>query len=96
MIFCPLKTMAFMIIKGNNFCGYFPLYSKGNNSIFLRQSTYFPLRFEGISYNSVYVITFGWVCCCFAFYPPNGDDKMFKKCSTDQRFILKRNTTYKI
>ena len=22
--------------------------------------------------------------------------KMFKKCSTDQRFIQKRNTTYKI
>ena len=42
-----------------------------------------------------FFITFRWVCCCFAFYPPNGDDKMFKKCSTDQRFILKRNTTYK-
>ena len=30
-----------MIIKGNTFCRYFPLYSKGNNSIFLRRS-FFP------------------------------------------------------
>ena len=29
-------------------------------------------------------------------HPPKNDDKMFKKCSTDQRFIGKRNTTYKI
>ena len=46
--FCPLKMMAFMIIKGNiicwhflkafTFCRYFPLYSEGNNSILLRWS----------------------------------------------------------
>ena len=49
--FCPLKTMAFMVIKGNIICWYFlkalpsadttPLYSEGNNSIFLRRS-FFP------------------------------------------------------
>ena len=53
--FCHRKTMAFMIIKGNTFCNYFPLYSKGNNSIFLRQS-FFHLGFEGISYNSVCIM----------------------------------------
>ena len=40
-----------------------------------------------------FVITFGWVCCCIN---PKLMTKMAKKCSTDQRFIRKRNTTYKI
>ena len=49
--FCPLKMMAFMIIKGNIICWHFlkalpsadttPLYFEGNNSIFLRRS-FFP------------------------------------------------------
>ena len=49
--FCPLKMMAFMVIKGNIICWHFlkalpsadttPLYSEGNNSIFLRRS-FFP------------------------------------------------------
>ena len=49
--FCPLKMMAFMVIKGNIICWHFlkalpsadttPLYFEGNNSIFLRRS-FFP------------------------------------------------------
>jgi hypothetical protein len=37
----------------------------------------------------IFVITFGWVCCCFAVAPTQ---KWWQKCSTDQRFILKTNT----
>ena len=40
---------------------------------------------------NIFVITFRWVCCCCAVMT-----KMLKKCSTDQRFIRKRDTTYKI
>ena len=36
---------------------------------------------------------FAVVCCCTH---PNVMTKMAKKCSIDQRFIRKRNTTYKI
>ena len=66
--FCPLKMMAFMIIKGNiicwhflkafTFCRYFPLYSEGNNSIFLRQS-FFPYNLRAF-HTTVYVV----VCSC--------------------------------
>ena len=42
---------------------------------------------------TIFVIIFGWVCCCTH---PEVMTKMVKKCSTDQRFIRKRNTTYKI
>ena len=60
--FCPLKIMAFMIIKGNiicwhflkafTFCRYFPLYYEGNNSGFLRRS-FSPFNALGMpSFNS--------------------------------------------
>ena len=42
---------------------------------------------------TIFVITLGWVCCCTH---PKAMTKMAKKCSTDQRFIPKRNTTYQI
>jgi hypothetical protein len=63
--FCPLKMMAFMIVKGNiicwhflkafTFCRYFPLYSEGNNSIFLRQSC-FPYNLRAF-HTTVYHMT---------------------------------------
>ena len=37
-----------------------------------------------------------WVGLLLLLDPPKSDEKMFKKFSTDQRFIRKRNTTYKI
>ena len=42
---------------------------------------------------NICVITFGWVQ---QQTHPKVMTKMVKKCSTDQRFIQKRNTTYKI
>ena len=59
--FCPLKMMAFMIIKGNIICWHFlkALPSADSFHCILRAITVyfwdevFPLRFEGISYNSV-------------------------------------------
>ena len=46
---------------------------------------------------NIFVTTFGWVCCCFAVAPTQKWwQKCSEKCSTDQRFIRKRNTTYKI
>ena len=42
----------------------------------------------------------GGFAVALLLHPPKSDDKngqeMFKKCSTDQRFIRKRNTTYEI
>ena len=42
----------------------------------------------------------GRFAVALVLHPPKSDDKnvqeMFKKCLTDQRFIQKRNTTYKI
>ena len=62
--FCPLKTMAFMIIKGNIICWHFlkalssadttPLYSEGNNSIFLRGS-FFPYNLRAF-HTTVYLL----------------------------------------
>ena len=64
--FCPLKMMAFMVIKGNIICWHFlkalpsanttPLYSEGNNSIFLRQS-FFPYNLRAF-HTTVYFIHF--------------------------------------
>ena len=42
---------------------------------------------------AIFVITFGWVQ---QQTHPKVMTKMVKKCSTDQRFIRKRNTIYKI
>ena len=51
---------------------------------------------------TIFVITFGWVRCCFAVAPTQ---KWWQKwyrnvhstlCSTNQRFIWKRNTTIRI
>ena len=42
---------------------------------------------------NIFDITFGWVQ---QQTHPKVMTRMFKKCSTDQRFIRKRNTTYRI
>ena len=63
--FCPLKMMAFMVIKGNIICWHFlkalpsadttPLYFEGNNSIFLRRS-FFPSNLRAFHTTVYYLV----------------------------------------